>query len=121
MEKILWAGNIALDRAGDLPSDKTHRKEGVLVMVEVEYKNSRPWWGVYPDYKDVSYVLRIKQVANSTYKETDVTYKAGTEINLFVSKSMYWVFTENLLANTDGVLRPHSHIRMLSVRQPATF
>ena len=56
MTRVRKAGNIELDKAGDLPQMKTHRKEGLLLMVEVEYKNSRPWWGVYPNYQDVSYV-----------------------------------------------------------------
>jgi len=84
ISKLLSAGNIELDKAGDLPQMKTHRKEGLLLMVEVEYKNSRPWWGVYPNYQDVSYVLRIKPVDESTYKETEVTYKATEDMNRVV-------------------------------------
>jgi hypothetical protein len=84
LSKILSAGNIEIDKAGDLGSSKTHRKEGVLLMLEVEYKNSRPWWGVYPTYSDVMYVLRVKPVEASTYKETDITYKPNEENNRVV-------------------------------------
>eukprot|EP00039_Didymoeca_costata_P023117 m.6016 g.6016 ORF g.6016 m.6016 type:complete len:426 (-) comp3467_c0_seq1:78-1355(-) len=82
---LLRSQNLVLDDVWVV--NQTQRRSGAIYLAEIEYSNTRHWTGVAPSFRNVWYSIRIKPVAESTYKSYQTIYGSDTSTRTVITKT----------------------------------
>lgn len=72
---ILRAMGIGLDHTSELDKQETRRAEGFTVSLQIEYVNTRKWWGVLPNGQ-MSYIYHLSAVPDDHYNTVETIWKS---------------------------------------------